>query len=95
MRQTRIRKYRIRCGTGTGSGRRPTDPRRPTEDAESAVRFALNGTVSLEASLLDRSDVPATQGARRNDGRLDLAVVAKRQPPARLGRIHSPVPGSA
>ncbi|UCC24200.1 MAG: DUF481 domain-containing protein [Gemmatimonadales bacterium] len=51
-----------------------------TLDVESALSFALNGTVSLKVSLVDQYDALATaRGAGvNNDGRLFFSILAKK-----------------
>jgi hypothetical protein len=51
-----------------------------TVDVETAVAFALNGTVSLKVSLVDKYDSKAVdRGAtENNDGRLFFSILVKR-----------------
>ena len=51
-----------------------------TVDVESALSFALNGTVSFKVSLVDQYDaLAATRGATsNNDGRLFFSILAKK-----------------
>jgi hypothetical protein len=51
-----------------------------TVDVETGVAFALNGTVSVKVSLVDKYDSQAVaRGAtENNDGRLFFSVLVKR-----------------
>lgn len=51
-----------------------------TVDVETAVAFALNGTVSLKVSLVDKYDSQAVErgATENNDGRLFFSVLVKR-----------------